>query len=217
MAQEAVPVTLVEKEQKGKVQKIKEFLGIGKTASALKESDRFERLGYFQYPKDQQLDFRIKNLFVTLRKIANNYTRLYQQRENLIASLGKTTSPIEVDQIQRQLDAIQHIQYPALQRKATDELSDAFEVYSAPWCRGLSNPRLAKKIKAYYKVLCHFGQIPSIYRILNYLTHLLLNQSWMPEDVQAQTPLLFETRTTIQPGYNFRPEMPVEKFGQKKE
>ena len=197
MSENPVEVKVVEEPKKGKMQKVKDFFGIGKTQATVKESDRFQRLGYLQYPMEQKLDFRIINLRKTLTVITDNYGLLYERRRTLLDKLAMAENKEQIHQIQAQLDVLKN-QFRDLQTLSIQQLSHAQELTSAPWCRGLDKPRMAKKIREFQKVLSLYGEIPNVYPVLRYGTHLLINQSWSSEDVGSQAPLMFETRTTVQ-------------------
>jgi len=49
--------------------------------------------------------------------------------------------------------------------------------------------------------------------VLRYGTHVLLNLSWAKEDVQAETPVLMETRTSIQTQGDRAPSSKTDSLG----
>jgi len=56
----------------------------GKSPTQAEESDRFERLGYLQYPMRAQLDFRVFALEKVLSDIETEYQKVYFKRKQLI-------------------------------------------------------------------------------------------------------------------------------------
>ena len=95
MAESETNVTIVQEKEKSKVQRVREFLGIGKTASSVRETDRFERLGLLQYPADQQLEFRTRVNAEARVKINRIYAEIYNKKLKLLTELEQVKTPKE--------------------------------------------------------------------------------------------------------------------------
>ena len=194
MAEPGTQVTVVQEQEKSRVQKLKEFIGIGKTPSAIRDSERFERLGLLPYPRDQQLDFRMQVKQKAQNVVNGIYAEIYQKKIALLVNLDNTMNQEERKKILEELEKLRTVDTPNAQKKAIQILSDAFEVAGLPWYKGLDKPRLQKKYLAYRKVVSCYGNIPSIYKVLDYGTHTLQGQSYASEEVAPQTPVLMETK-----------------------
>lgn len=169
---ENVNVEVHQKEEKSLWDKIKEKVS-SRQGVYLKESDRFSRLGYLDYPKKRQLDVRLATAIVIL-----------EEMEKTVSELATVT-----DDKQKY----------AIQAKNLFQLFRMFKTNGSPWMRGLDNRELAKKVKCFFELEMMIGYIPSAYPILKYCTEILLHLSWMAIDVSTQPPVLFETKTTVQP------------------
>jgi len=186
-----------EKAERSRFQKFKDFV-TNKSPTSRDESDRFERLGYLKYPMRDQLDFRLFALKNALKGIEGQYAEVYKKRLALIDKLEKAKTDEQKTHLKEIIKFTEDVTMRDLKRKAIDKLGDTFELMGGPWYKGLDKPRLGKKMLAYQKVLSCYGEVPAIHKVLKYGTHVLLNFSWAREDVEPETPVLMETRTSIQ-------------------
>jgi len=173
MSDKGVQVTVVQEKEKSLFQRLRERLS-NKPVTTIEESNRFSRLGYLQYPKRQQLDIRLGALAEILESIESEL---------------RTIEEKEISGEKLQAYAFKHIK----------KLFRAFMTVGSPWLRGLDNRELAKKAVAFFELETIVGHLPAFYPDLKLCTETLINLSWQAMDVTAETPVLFETRTIVQP------------------
>ena len=173
MSQTEIKITQQEKPKKHFWQSIADKLS-HKPLDTLKDSDRFSRLGLLPYPTRQQLEYRLGKLTSTLAEIEVNFQTIVG---------GEIT-----DSEQRQFAFI-HI----------SKLFSAFMEMAAPWCQGLDDERMAVKVERYSRLSSGYGYLPSMYPTLKWLTETLINFSWRVIHTIPDTPVLMETRATIEP------------------
>lgn len=186
-----------EKKTPSRFEQLKRW-ALGKAPTTKEQSDRFEKLGYLKYPMRQQLDYRLFALEGSLQGIEKEYREVYEARKTLIKKLEIATTDEEKTHLKEVLEFTDNVVMRDLKQKAIDQLADTFELMGGPWFKGLDKPRLSKKMLAFQKIISAYGEVPAIYKVLRYGTHVLLNLSWAKEDVEPETPVLMETRTTIQ-------------------
>ena len=189
-------------EERSRWQKFTDFVKHRKP-STVRESDRFSSIGLLKYPQRGQMDYRLFALNETLENIDEEYAKVFQKRMNMIeAEMRKRGNGDEALTIS-QIDDLLAEELRDIQQKAIKKLSSTFHEAGAPWYRGLDNPRLSRKALAYHKILTCFGDMPAIYKVLNYGTNVLLDMSWSDKDVTPDTPVLMETKMqqVVQPGY----------------
>ena len=160
-----------EPKKKGTWDKIKSIVKRDQALDSAKDSDRFSRLGYLQFPSRQQLDYRLTELTKILKEIEADLE-------------GVETATVESEKEH----AFTHIR----------KLFRAFMLLGAPWFRGLNNRELSRKAVIFYKLESMVGHLPSFYPDLKRCAETLLTLSWQAIDVTAETPVLFESRVNIQ-------------------
>lgn len=163
---------VVQKEKRGRLQKFRDMFSSKTPSTTIEESKRFSRLGYLQYPKRHQLDIRLFKLMDILEEI-----------EKDMKDIDKKT-----------LEDLEPYAYRNIKK-----LFRAFMTIGAPWFRGLDDRELAKKAVAFFELETMIGHLPAFYPDLKLCTETLINLSWKSLDVTAETPVLFETRTTVVP------------------
>lgn len=174
-----------QKEEKSLVGRIRDR--VTKRGKVTEEtSDRFSRLGYLQYPKRAQLDIRIATLIEILEEIETEIDELSQAKTDR--------------------------EKYAIKSKNIFKLFRAFKIVGSPWMRGLDNRELAHKVKIFFRLESQIGHLPAFFPDLKFCTEILLHLSWMAVDVASETPVLFETKTTVQPT-GIRIEKGEETFG----
>lgn len=183
--------------ERGTWQKFKDW-ATRRKPSSIRASDRFQSIGLLKYPQREQMDYRLFTLNETLGSIDTEYAAVFQKRTSMIETeMRKRTEGKEALTI-TQIDELLAQDLRDIQQKAIKKLSDTFHEAGAPWYRGLDNPRLSRKALAYHKILTCFGDMPAIYKVLNYGTNVLLDMSWTDKDVTPDTPVLMETNMTKQ-------------------
>lgn len=165
-------VVVREEKRKSRVQRLKEMFGGRTPETTVEESKRFSRLGYLQYPKRHQLDFRVFELMDILEDIAD-------EMKDMEGKTEEESKPYAFRNIHR--------------------LFRAFMTIGAPWFRGLDDRELAEKAVAFFELETMVGHLPAFYPDLKLCTETLINLSWKTIDVTAETPVLFETKTTVRP------------------
>lgn len=174
MSEKPVEVKVVQEQEKSRWQKFMDIITRKKAPTTVEESDRFSKLGYLPYPKRQQLDMRLFTLMDILGEIEDD---LKEMEKKQLA--GEDLKPYAYRSIKR--------------------LFRAFMTVGSPWFRGLDNRELAKKAVDFFELETMIGHLPAFYPDLKLCTETLINLSWQAIDVTAETPVLFETRTTIAP------------------
>jgi len=168
-----VSVTVVEAKEKPWYQRLKDRFS-SKPHTTLKESKRFSRLGYLQYPKRQQLDMRLFQLMEILEDIERDFKEIADKKLS-----GEEIEPYAYRNIRK--------------------LFHAFLTIASPWFRGLDNRELADKASKFFRLENMIGHLPSFYPDLKRCTETLIHLGWQAMDVVAETPVLFETKTIVQP------------------
>jgi len=186
MTEKPVEVKVVQEKEKSVWQRLKERFQ-GRAPTTIEESDRFSRLGYLQYPKRQQLDFRVFALMDILEAIEKDLDEIRDKE-----LIGDQLKPFAYRNIKK--------------------LFHAFMTIGSPWFRGLDNRELAKKAVTFFKIETMVGHLPAFYPDLKLCTETLINLSWQAVDVQAETPVLFETRTTMKQGDRINLSSEVEEY-----
>lgn len=134
----------------------------------------------------------------TTTEESNRFSKLgyiqYPKRQQLdmrLYRLEEILQEIETELAVEELDAttFKHIK----------KLVSAFMTVGSPWFRGLNNRELAHKAVTFYKLESMCGHLPAFYPDLKRCVQVLINLSWQAIDVVAETPVLFETRTVVQP------------------
>jgi hypothetical protein len=130
---------------------------------------------------------------------SNRFSRLgylqYPKRQQLDSRL------FQLEEILREIeDELDTTTPDATTFKHIKKLVTAFMTVGAPWFRGLDDRELAKKAVTFYKLESIIGEsLSAFYPDLKRCVQVLINLSWQALDVVAETPVLFETRTTVTP------------------
>ena len=129
---------------------------------------------------------------------SNRFSRLgylqYPKRQQLDSRL------YQLEEILNEIEAELETATDATAFKHIKKLVTAFMTVGAPWFRGLNNRELAKKAVTFYKLESIIGEsLSAFYPDLKRCVQVLINLSWQALDVIAETPVLFETRTTVTP------------------
>lgn len=172
MSEEPVRVQIVEEEGESWIEKFKRWTG-RTPQTTLQESDRFSRLGYLQYPKMQDRHLR---LFLLI---------------DILEDVDKTLQEMEALRTDKE-------KY-AKASKNIKRLIKAFQVIGSPWFKGLDNRELAQKQNTFYDVEMRCGHLPAFYPDIKKCVQVLISLSWQAVDMIAQTPILMETKTVVQP------------------
>ena len=132
---------------------------------------------------------------------SNRFSRLgymqYPKRQQLDMRLARLQEILEEIETALTVEPIAEVDFKHIRK-----LVNAFMIVGSPWFRGLNNRELAKKAVTFFKLESMIvGQLPAYYPDLKRCVQVLINLSWQALDVVADTPLLFETRTTVQPSH----------------
>lgn len=153
-------------------QRVKDLLNI-KDDVTVKESDRFERMGYFMYPQTSMTRYRMATITATL------------------------------DEVELTLGAMEEITDKDRYKKEAKNIRALFKVFmsiAGPFFRGLDNRELTFKAMRFFELETRCGHLPAFFPDFKKCAQALIILSWQAIDVVAQPPLLFETRTSIQTG-----------------
>lgn len=163
-----------EQKKKGFLDKVKGALHKEEPLNTVRDSERFTKAGFFNFPSRQQLDYRLKELTTILTEIETDLEKI---------------DPSNTEAQQKA--AFKNIR----------KLFKAFMLLGAPWFRGLNNRELSKKAVVFFKLESMIGHLPSFYGDLKRCTQTLLTLSWQAIDVTPDPTVLFESKVVQQQGY----------------
>jgi len=166
-----VNVNVAQEKQESWADKLKRFVG-KKPSTTLQESDRFRSLGYLQYPKTQDRELRLAFMMDCLNEIKLNLKKMGEEKDDgeRMKLLGQNN----------------------------ETLFRYFMLIGMPYFAGLDNRTLTEKAKEFFQIEVRCGYLPSFYPDIKCCTELLLGLAWQKIHTIPQTPVLMETKTTIQ-------------------
>lgn len=167
-----VNVSVEQETQESWADKLRRWAG-RKPPTTTKESDRFSTLGYLQYPATQDRHLRFMFTMDCLNNIQKNLDKmgtLKGDEEQMMKLLGQNNQ----------------------------QLFRTFLLIGMPYFSGLDNRELTEKAKEFFHLEVRCGYLPAFYPDIKRCTELLLALAWQKIHTIPQTPVLMETKTTIQ-------------------